>query len=400
MGRIGHMPFEVLRNPEEVISFKEARQRLKVAAPVFEALLKSKLLGAYDPAGWIQIAGVEDYERYGTQWSTDVLGERMLSAEFVQNMAPPPLSPGGEEPPDTRSIFDIGPDMVPDADPESLKDKNTGWIAHFYLRPNRLYWPAPTTLGMIEPLLLKLAAPKKVPRAALPTCLYPDPSGSLAMISVTCSHQPMSPISKVFETAYEVAGPILDELSVRYDQPLPIAHTLFVGIPTGLMNTFSTKAPKIREIERDEEILPGHRHPELRPAAALYREGASSNNPFHSFLAFWKVYESVLEVRSTWRKEHKRKDRTIREEVFPNLFAFGEVKGLNFEQARQRLERPYRVALAHGGFIKDGGDPRTAGSAKDVSEVSSQVPIVRYMARLMLENFDATLNSSKEGAAE
>lgn len=398
MGRIEHVPFEITRNPEEVVSFKEARRQLRVSAPVFGALLRSKLLGAYDPAGWVQIAGIEAYERYGTQWSTDVLGERTLSANCVQNMPPPPQFPGGEEPPDTRSNFYIGPDMVPDADPENLKDKNTGWIAHFYLRVNRLYWPAPTTLGMIEPLLLKLAAPKKVPRAALPTRLYPDPSGSLAMVSVTCTEQPMSPINEAFESAYDVAGPLLDELSVKYDQPLPIARTLFVGIPTGLMNTFFTKAPEIREIDRDEEVLPAHRHSALRPAAALYREGASSNNPFHSFLAYWKVYESVIEVRSAWRKKYKRKDRRIREEVFPDLFAFGDVKGLNFEQAKQRLERPYRVALAHGGFIKDGG-PRTAGLAKDVSDVSSQVPIVRYMARVMLQNIDAMLNSDEEGAA-
>src|SRR5829696_2356059 len=162
------MSFEILRTPEEAVSFKEARRRLQVSAPVFEALLRSKLLGAYDPAGWVQIEGIKAYEQYGTQWSTNVLGERMLSAEFIQNMPAPPRHSGGEEPPDTRSDFSIGPDMVPNADPENLKDQNTGWIAHFYLRPNRLYWPSPTTLGMIEPLLLKLAAPKRVPRAALP----------------------------------------------------------------------------------------------------------------------------------------------------------------------------------------------------------------------------------------
>ena len=29
--------------------------------------------------------------------------------------------------------------MVPDADPETIRGMNTGWMAHFYLRPNRLY---------------------------------------------------------------------------------------------------------------------------------------------------------------------------------------------------------------------------------------------------------------------
>jgi hypothetical protein len=44
MGRIEHMTFEVQRNPKEVLSFKEARRRLKVPTPIFEALLKSKPL--------------------------------------------------------------------------------------------------------------------------------------------------------------------------------------------------------------------------------------------------------------------------------------------------------------------------------------------------------------------
>ncbi len=85
---VAYMSSEMLRTPEEVLTFKQARRRLKVSAPVFEALLRSKLLGAYDPEGWVQVAGIESYERYGTQWNTDVLGERMLSAEFVQNMSP------------------------------------------------------------------------------------------------------------------------------------------------------------------------------------------------------------------------------------------------------------------------------------------------------------------------
>lgn len=47
----------------EVITFAEARQRLKVPKIVFDALLKSRLLGNYNPSGHLSLDGVRAYER-------------------------------------------------------------------------------------------------------------------------------------------------------------------------------------------------------------------------------------------------------------------------------------------------------------------------------------------------
>ncbi len=143
-------------NPLELISITEARQRLKVSKPVFNALLKSRLLGNYDPRGWVPLAGIESYERYGTQWDASLLEERMLSAEFIQSMAPPPGVEGGDQPPGTQTNMYLWSDDIP----EDALETDTGWLAQFYLRPNTLFWPAPTALGTIGSLPLKLAAPK------------------------------------------------------------------------------------------------------------------------------------------------------------------------------------------------------------------------------------------------
>lgn len=80
---------------------------------------------------------------------------------------------------------------------------------------------------------------------------------------------------------------------------------------------------KVKEIESGAEILPRCPYPELRDAYALYREAVSSNNPFHAFLTFWKVYEEAMYVRKGWGAKHKRSDTRVREEVFPDLFVFG-----------------------------------------------------------------------------
>lgn len=173
----------------EVITFSEARQRLKVSKPVFNALLKSRLLGNYNPSGHVPLAGVRSYERYGTQWDTSLLEERVLSAEFIQNMEPPPGVEGGDEPPDTQTNMY----MLSDDIPEDALETDTGWLAQFYLRPNTLFWPAPTALGMVGPLPLKLTAPRSIRGAALPMRLYPDPAGSLALDECCEDVRPTSP---------------------------------------------------------------------------------------------------------------------------------------------------------------------------------------------------------------
>lgn len=209
--------------------------------------------------------------------------------------------------------------------------------------------------------------------------------------------------------------PILDELAVKYDVSLPIVQTVIVGIPSGLIHFFYPRHPAIKTLDRGEAVEPRCPYPELLDAAALYREGVSSNNPFHRFLVFWKVYEEAVYVRADWRRKHKRKEVRVQEEVVPDLFAFGakneelapefqmdegslkerSYRGLTFDEARQRLNRPYRVALAHAGDVKD-GKPLTAASGQQFSDVSGQVPLVRYMARVVLENVRATLASSEE----
>jgi hypothetical protein len=379
-----------MSNSLQPVSFGDARRKLKVPKQVFNALLRSRLLGNYDPKGWLSPDGVEYYERYGTQWNTEVLEERMLSVEFVQSMPRPPGVEGGEQPPDTQTNMYIWSDDIP----TDALETDTGWLAQFYLRPNKLFWPAPTAVGTIGPLPLKLAAPRRVREAALPTDLYPDPDGSLALITVTNIAGRMRPIKVAFETAYNIAVPILDELSAKYDLPLPIAHSLIVGIPSGLTNTSFPKIPKVKTIDRSEEIPAACPYPELRDAVALYREGISSNNAFHSFLALWKAYENANQVRADWRKQHRQNDVKVHSEVVPNFFAFSERKGLSFDQARQRLNRPYRVALTHAGDIEK-VKLLTTASAEDLLNVSYQIPLVRYIASVTLENVRATLASTQ-----
>lgn len=291
-------------------------------------------------------------------------------------------------------MFHIWREGVGMPDVEEAIETDRGWLAHFYLTPNLYMWPAPTSMGMLGPTLLKLRQKRTVLGSRPRTELYPGPSGSLALVTV---FQPDGSLKTAFETAHEAAGPVLDELSVQYDVPLPVSHTAVVGIPSGLTVTFSTRDSEIRTLELKDRLRSGCPHPELKHAVALYREGVSSNSPFHQFLALWKACENAQEVRETWGKQHKRSDVKVREEVIPEAFAFRDYEGLKFGTALERLYRSFRVALAHSAKLEE-GEPKTAASAEGYLSVVYAVPVIRYVAHTTLQNVRATLASTEQSS--
>lgn len=383
----------------ELVDPIETRRWLGCSSAVFSAISRSGLLGRITTDNDLLWEDVRHYQTFGTQWPTadrpDLPPARMLSADFIQNMPPPP-DIGDEKYAGVQAWFYICREDVGMPDVEDAMETDTGWLAHFYLTPNPYMWPAPTSMGMIGPTLLKLRRRRIVLGSRPRTELCPDPSGALALVTV---FQPRGRLKESFEAAYDTAGPVLDELSVKYDLPLPVSHSAVVGIPSGLTITHFSTSPEIRTLEIGDQLLPGNPHPELKHAVSLYREGISSNSPFHQFLTLWKVYENAFEVRGKWRRQHKRHVVKVREEIIPEAFAFGSHQGKTFEKVRQELNDPFRVALAHGGNLKTGGGPKTAASAEDYLSVVYAVPVVRHIAHVTLQNVRATLDSTERSSA-
>ena len=171
---------------------------------------------------------------------------------------------------------------------------DTGWIAHFYLSTNCFYSPDLIELTLVEPPPLRLSGPRPVPGTALPVTLYPHPWGNNLGLVEGLDR----PLDGAQVQAYDVTIPLLDELSVRYDVPLPVAHSMVVGVPSGILYLYFGLRPKAKAIET--ESLPRCPYPELRDAYTLYREAVSSNNPLHAFLTVRKVYEEAVYVRKRW----------------------------------------------------------------------------------------------------
>lgn len=371
----------------KLLKLSEARQRLRISKGLTEALFYSGLLG-HTSGKRVHEHAVDSYLRYGTQWD---IGERMMLDGVYDTT--PPIESIGPQPPATQTHMRIS--SRPDSE-ETVEDSDVKWLAHFYLIPNYFYFPHPLELSLVGPPPLKISSPMKVSNAELPVTLYPHPSGYLGLVSVEGEGNPSEDAEKL---AYDVAIPVLDELSVSYDVPLPVAQSMIVGIPSGVINVYFAHRPKAKEIARSAQVLPRCPHPELRDAYALYREAVSSSNPFHSFLTFWKVYEEAMYVRRGWGAVHQRSDTRVKEERFPDAWVFrgppGEpdkdLRGRKFKKARELLNEPYRVALAHAGKV-DAGKPLTGASSEDYTSVATKVSIVRYMASVVLENLRVTFD--------
>lgn len=386
------------------IPLREARRRLKLPKPLFEAFKNSHLLGPCTTAGYVLEEAVEHLLHFGTQWDTherfaEPLSAPEYSSRFISDeeyARVKPIPGMGIPPPDTQAHVQIN-------QADLLND--TGWIAHFYLVPNYYMFPNTTELALILPPPLRIAAKREVPGTCCQTHLYPHPSGALGLVTVSSRESPSyktgehqeNPWAVAFEQAYDVAVGVLDNLAVEYDMPLPIAHSLLIGVPSGLMNIFFAHRPRVKTIAPNNNLLPSPPHFEMKAAYALYREATSSNNPFHQFLVFWKVYDETKYILSEWRKHHKRTAVKVQREFLPNNPALGvdpkgNVKEISFEQKRKELQGPYRAALAHAGETKQGHKALTAATAKDTNNVAVQVAVVRFMARVSLTNVAATLD--------
>jgi hypothetical protein len=395
---------------------KKARNTLGVTEPVFNALVRSGLLGYTSSSGLFADHAIRSYQQFGTQWSIDESygpTVRVLEASVYESL--PSVEGIGPQPPATQTHGFIFPADNTSSDfLEHARKNDTGWIAHFYLVPNYFYFPNLTEFALVGEPLLKLSGPRSISGAGLPVTLYPHPAGCLGLVVVEGWDRSWR---DAHEESYNVVMPLLDELSGRYGVSLPVVHSMAVGVPSGLIHLYYSHRPREKRIEEEAEIQPRCPHPELKDAYALYREAVSSNNPFHAFLAFWKVYEEAAYVRQGWRQKHRRSDIKVTEEILPDLFTFGalpeeletppqdqeiiqemlqdQLRGKKFERAKDLLRGPYRAALAHAGKV-DAGKPLTGASYEDYEKVAVKVPIVRYMSNVILENVRATFDADAE----
>ena len=367
------MKRESPKTPRELsITLEDAAKELKQPLDVVAALALSGLLSLVRQRR-ISRDSLESFKKYGTQWGGRI-GKRPAPFERL-----PVVESTGPQPPSTWTHVRIGRQVV-------RADDDSHWIAHFYLRPNEYYFPDPEAWAPVGPPPLRVNGPLIVESNKGRVWLYPHPDGSLALLAASGA---IAEDCDPLHVGYDLVTPVLDELAVRYDKPLRICQSMWVGIPSGTLNMQVPNRTPQDELDPD---LGWTQHEPLDDAMALYRMAIAAQDPFQQFLGLWRVQENVRGALSEWCERTGRSAVKPFEERMPDVFAWSSRKGHRFGRVLEELNKPYRVALAHG-FVAKGKRPRSGARADDHFGVASRLPALRYIARVLLLNFRATLES-------
>jgi hypothetical protein len=131
---------------------------------------------------------------------------------------------------------------------------------------------------------------------------------------------------------------------------------------------------------------------DLAPAMSAFREGLGSTSPFYQFLSFYRVLESIHHIRTKRGRKLSVAERRSQDETFPMPeLVNGEqlegvikkVAGKRFKAIKEQMRPVLRNALAH---MNPSQVTKIVDRYEDYEEVLEWLPVVRYMAKQVLEN--------------
>lgn len=186
--------------------------------------------------------------------------------------------------------------------------------------------------------------------------------------------------------AYELARPLLGWLSLNYDIPMDIAQIITKEATTANVGTTLWIDPKI--VGRDGRFqLPGPLDAYLVECLQQYQEGNNTTNDFYRFLCMWKTFEGASYVRGLINREITRRGCSLdlsRTSRMPTTEDFPEnVRNEKFGKIITLYRDVFRNALAHLDFRRS--QFILHNRLEDVRKVREAIPMIRYIARTVLQ---------------
>ena len=356
------------------MNIEELAQHLSVPEFYVVGLINSGLLGYTNSAGEPSLEGIRHFVEYGTQWQADLQPR-------IEPYDERPMVKGWERLPHavvSHTQISIHQDI-------SVADQDILWVAHFYFRPNFFFFPDLAAMGPVGSVPVMLEKKIKFCSGKSEVFLYPDPDSRLALLAVT--GKILKGVDPMVE-ALDAATPILNRLTAITDHALPIVQKHWIGFPSGTINLTRSSRPKPTQLDLTDFTM----HKPLEDAESLYRIGLVCSEPMYRFLSFWRVYEAVDKAQGEWCGQNRR---PVVEKIvsrFPEHPAFGSFAGKKFGAAISELHRVHRNAIAHGGL--SGSPVHSGASAASLAEVEAAIPIIRYLAKVKIENFRHTLDQA------
>lgn len=209
--------------------------------------------------------------------------------------------------------------------------------------------------------------------------------------------------------AYDLVTSILSRWSFRYDVAIEIVGHEIIEEATEVMNYSTGVVGQIMPMTPGDQ---GQSKPEHREVLSAYREGVNATNVFYKLLCFWRVIEGARWLRGLRRARLRANGRTFQNppnERIPlalNVIsvldedereAFRPYLGDKFTKVLDDLRPVLRNAAAH---LEPEQVHLVADKAEDITKCEQAIPVVRYIARVMLDHeFQADEQDDEVAAA-
>ncbi|HVC43007.1 MAG TPA: methylamine utilization protein MauJ [Candidatus Saccharimonadales bacterium] len=228
--------------------------------------------------------------------------------------------------------------------------------------------------------------------------MIPNDQGRLAQVRMTLQ---ADSFREAQTHAYDLIMPVLSRIAFEADTALEVTAVLLTETATRIQQGGAT----FIGLAQPTPELAGPMTPEIRPFLAAYREGLSSNSVFYQALSFYKVVEGVATFSVRKARESTRAggppipDPLDTHHIPTDLSAltdmpdwtrhlFSEHLGLSFREVKDQVNNPIRNAVAH---LTPGLDIRIADRLSDTQACRDILPVLRYMARVLIQDELAAL---------
>ncbi|HUX11945.1 MAG TPA: methylamine utilization protein MauJ [Spirochaetia bacterium] len=197
------------------------------------------------------------------------------------------------------------------------------------------------------------------------------------------------------EHAHDIVMPFLSQLAFSHEVAITTTGREIIEVATETRQMSQITVGAVKGIALGVWAST----PEQRRLLASYREGLSSSEPLYQALSFYKVVEGVLSMRGIEDAAHRARGETpnraferIPQDITSALHpsdsplqreSFAPYLGRKFADVRDELRESLRNHISHMDF---GALSFGADSYADVVAVQRALPVLRYMARVLLSS--------------
>ena len=195
---------------------------------------------------------------------------------------------------------------------------------------------------------------------------------------------------------HNIVMPLLSRLSFETNTALDIRAIMMIERSTSIQRISGRVAGNVVKVKNFEGLMT----PELGPYLASYREGMNADSPIYQALAFFKVVEGVSSFHVNRTRSAKAKaaspstvpdpdshkipstEKDLPDQDEWTIECFKPYLGKTFAEMKVEFQIPIRDAVAH---IKPRMDFHTPDNYEDIMKCRTAVPVLRYMARVLIE---------------